>query len=96
MVTAIQTEQRLAECRPPTPNVTFYDAMPDKNGEVWAGEMNAGRFLRFNPATGVWIEYVLPEAISHVRRTWIDNSTDPVTAWYVDHDGLLVRMEPTE
>ncbi len=88
--------RRLAEYRPPTPNVTFYDAMPDKNGEVWAGEMNAGRFLRFNPATSVWIEYVLPEPISHVRRTWIDNSTDPVTVWYVDHDGLLVRMEPTE
>lgn len=88
--------RQLSEYRPPTPGVTFYEALPDKNGEVWAGEMNAGRFLRFNPRTGLWIEYVLPEPISHNRRTWIDNSTNPVTVWYVDHDGLLVRLEPLE
>ena len=40
----------------PRPNVTFYDAKPDKNGEVRAGELNAARFLRFNPATEAWIE----------------------------------------
>lgn len=88
--------RQLTEYRPPTPGVTFYEAMPDKNGEIWLGAMNAGRFMRFNPRTGLWIEYVLPEPISHNRRTWIDNSTDPVTVWYVDHDGLLVRIEPLE
>jgi len=30
--------------------VTFYEAMPDKNGEVWAGALHGGRFLRFNRA----------------------------------------------
>jgi streptogramin lyase len=59
----------------------FYEAMPDKNGEVWAGELEGGGFLRLNPRTERWIEYVLPEPYAHDRRTWIDNSTNPVTVW---------------
>jgi len=88
--------RQIREYWPPTPYVTFYEAMPDKNGEVWAGELHGGRFSRFNPRTDRWIEYVLPEPYSHDRRTWIDNSTNPVTVWYVDHDGYLVRIQPLE
>jgi virginiamycin B lyase len=87
---------QLSEYRPPTPGVTFYECLPDKNGEIWAGELYAGRFVRFNPKTDRWTEYVLPEPVSHDRRTWIDNSTDPVTVWYVDHDGIMVRIQPME
>ena len=76
--------------------MTFYEAMTDKNGEVWAGEMQGGRFVRLNPATVQWTEYVLPEPFAHNRRTWIDNSTDPVTVWYVDHNGYMVRLQPLE
>jgi hypothetical protein len=43
----------------------------------------------FNPKEDRWIEYVLP-------RTWIDNSTTPVTVWYVDHNGYMVRVQPRE
>ena len=88
--------RRVSEYYPPTPYVTFYEAMPDKNGEVWGGELHGGRFARFNPRTERWIEYVLPEPYSHNRRTWIDNSTDPVTVWYVDHNGYMVRIQPLE
>jgi hypothetical protein len=28
--------------------------------------------------------------------SWIDNSTDPVTVWYVDHEGWIVRIQPLE
>ena len=69
---------------------------PDKNGEVWAGALHAGRFVRFNPRTERWIEYMMPEPYSHNRRTWIDNSTSPVTVWYVDHNGYMVRIQPLE
>jgi hypothetical protein len=41
-------------------------------------------------------EYVMPEPYSHDRRTWIDSSTDPVTVWYVDHNGYIVRIQPLE
>jgi streptogramin lyase len=75
---------------------TFYEAMPDKNGEVWAGGMQSGHFLRFNPKTEGWISYMLPEPFAHDRQTWIDNSTNPVTVWYVDHNGYMVRIQPLE
>jgi virginiamycin B lyase len=88
--------RRITEYYPPIPYVTFYEAMPDKNGEVWAGALHAGRFVRFNPRTERWIEYMMPEPYSHNRRTWIDNSTTPVTVWYVDHNGYLIRIQPLE
>jgi streptogramin lyase/mono/diheme cytochrome c family protein len=87
---------QIREFWPPTPYVTFYEAMPDKRGEVWAGELHGGRMLRFNPKADHWTEYVLPEPYSHDRRTWIDNSTTPVTVWYVDHNSYLVRVQARE
>jgi hypothetical protein len=36
----------------------------------------------------------LPEPYSHNRRAWIGNSTTPVTLWYVDHNGYIVRLQP--
>ena len=85
--------RQIREFWPPVPYVTFYEAMPDKRGEVWAGELHAGRMLRFNPQADHWTEYVLPEPYSHDRRTWIDNSTTPVTVWYVDHNSYMVRVQ---
>jgi len=79
-----------------TPYVIFYEAMPDKRGEVWAGELHGGKMLRFNPQADHWTEYVLPEPFSHDRRTWIDNSTTPVTVWYVDHNSYVVRVQARE
>jgi len=88
--------RKITEYAPPIPYVSFYEAHPDKNGEVWAGALHGGRFLRFNPRNESWIAYVMPEPFSHDRRTWIDNSTTPVTVWYVDHNGYLVRIQPLE
>jgi streptogramin lyase len=88
--------RQIREYAPPTPYVDFYEAQPDKKGEVWAGELHGGRMVRFNPKQDRWTEYVLPEPYSHDRRTWIDNSTTPVTVWYVDHNGYMVRVQPRE
>jgi hypothetical protein len=30
------------------------------------------------------------------RESWIDNSTSPVSAWYVDHEGFLVHIQPLD
>jgi streptogramin lyase/mono/diheme cytochrome c family protein len=87
---------QIREFWPPVPYVTFYEAMPDKRGEVWAGALHSGRMLRFNPQADQWTQYVLPEPYSHDRRTWIDNSTTPVTVWYVDHNSYMVRVQPRE
>jgi streptogramin lyase len=81
---------------PPTPYVTFYEAKPDKNGEVWAGAQRGGRIVRLNPKTDEWTEYQFPEPISLDWRTWVDNSTNPVTVWYGEHNGYLVRIQPLD
>ncbi len=73
---------------------SFYEANADKNGEVWASAVQTGRYLRLNPETEEWITYVLPEPYSHNRKSWIDDSTDPVSLWYVDHNSYLVHIQP--
>jgi streptogramin lyase/cytochrome c5 len=73
---------------------SFYEANADKNGEVWAGAVQTGRYSRLNPETEQWINYVLPEPYSHNRKSWIDESTDPVSLWYVDHNSFLVHIQP--
>lgn len=90
-----QTHQ-VREFVPPTPYLTFYEAKPDKNGEIWAGAQRGGRMVRYNPKTDVWIEYQFPEPISLDWRTWVDNSTNPVTVWYGEHNGYLVRLQPLQ
>jgi streptogramin lyase len=89
-------EKRIHEYSLPTPYASLYTAMADKNGEIWGGEMHGGRYFRFNPKTELWTEYLLPEPYGIDRESWIDNSTDPVTVWYVDHDGWIVRIQPLE
>jgi virginiamycin B lyase len=88
--------KRVFEFRVPTPNTALYTARADKNGEIWAGESHSGRYARFNPKAQQWTEYVLPEPYGFDRESWIDNSTTPVTVWYVDHDGWLTRIQPME
>ena len=88
--------RKITEYWPPIPYATFYEVMPDKNGEIWGGALHTGLFIRFNPRTERWISYMLPEPYSHNRRTWIDNSTNPVTVWYVDHNGIMTRIQPLE
>ena len=89
-------EKRIHEYPLPTPYASMYSTQTDKNGEVWAGEMHSGRYLRFDPKTVRFTEYVLPEPYGIDRETWIDNSTDPVSVWYVDHEGWLVRIQPRD
>jgi len=89
-------KKRIFEYRLPTPYASLYTAHADRNGEIWAGELHSGRYLRFNPKTQTWTEYVLPEPYGFDRQSWIDNSTDPVTVRYTDHDGWIVRIQPLD
>ena len=80
----------------PHPYTDFYEAMPDKNGEVWAGVLHGRQMLRFNPKTDHWTVYQMPEPYAYNRRTVIDASTRPVTVWYVDYNNYLVRVQPLD
>jgi streptogramin lyase len=91
----VRTKQ-LREYPLPTPFNSFYEVTADDNGEAWGGEVHGGRVMRFNGRTEEMIEYVLPEPYAHSRRAWVDNSTDPVAYWYVDHNGYMVRVQPRE
>jgi streptogramin lyase/mono/diheme cytochrome c family protein len=80
----------------PTPYTSLYTTKPDKNGEVWAGELNGGHYLRFDPKTEQFTTYTLPEPFAMDRESWVDNSTSPVSVWFVDHDGWLVHIQPLD
>ena len=88
--------KKLTEYHPPVAYPSFYEVMPDKNGEIWAAALQAGKYLRFNPKTDQWIAYPMPEPYSHNRRAWIDNSTTPITLWYVDHNGYIASIQPLD
>ena len=55
-----------------------------------------GAKFRHDQRIASFTEYVLPEPYGIDRETWIDNSTTPVTVWYVDHNGYMVRVQPLE
>jgi virginiamycin B lyase len=91
---------RLQEYWPPTtpsPYTYFYEALPDRNGDVWAGVLYGREFVRLEPKTERWRVYWLAEPLAFNRRTWVDNSTTPVTVWYADYNtGYIVRIQPLE
>ncbi len=94
------TAKRIREFYPPgpvEPYTDLYSVEPDQNGEVWGGELHGREFLRFNPKTGQWTEYAMPEPYSHSRAVWVDKSSNPTTVWYADYStGRIVRIQPME
>jgi streptogramin lyase/mono/diheme cytochrome c family protein len=89
-------EKRTIEYPLPTPYTSLYTARSDKNGDIWAGELNGGRYVRFDQKTEQFTAYMLPEPYAMDRQSWIDNSTTPVSVWFIDHDGWLVRIQPLD
>jgi streptogramin lyase/mono/diheme cytochrome c family protein len=80
----------------PSPYTDFYEAQPDANGEVWAGVLHGRQMVRYNQHNGEWHVYQMPEPFAYDRRTYIDASTHPVSVWYIDYNGYLVRVQPRE
>ena len=92
-------DAQIVEYRPPIaphPYTDFYEAMPDKNGEVWAGVLHGRQMLRLDPKTEKWTVYQMPEPYAYNRRTVIDTSTGKPTVWYVDYNNYLVRVQPLD
>ena len=81
----------------PTPaDFAPYDAMLDKNSEIWSGGMNSDLVLRIDPKTDQSIAYLLPRE-TNIRRVFVDNSTNPVTFWVgSNHGGEIVKVEPLD
>jgi streptogramin lyase len=82
---------------PPMPWSGAYDAVPDKNGEVWSGGMHADYIFRLNPNTGEITRYLLPTLEANVRKVMVDNSTNPVTFWVGEnHHAKIAKLETLE
>ena len=80
----------------PTPHTYPYDVYLDKNGELWSGSMSNDRVLRFDPRSGISVEYLLPHQ-TNVRRIFIDDTTTPVTFWAGNnHHAAIVKLEPLD
>lgn len=88
---------RIRAFAPPTPYFpysSFYTAVPDRNGNVWAAWVHGPGFVRFDPAKRTWRVYDSPEPSAFARSTWVDDSTTPVSIWYPDYQmGTLVRIQ---
>jgi streptogramin lyase len=90
----IKTEQ-IREWRLPE-NFAPYDAVMDRNGEVWTGGMSADTIFRIDTKTGQSVGYLLPES-TNIRRVNVDNSTTPVTFWVGNnHRGKIIKLEPMD
>jgi len=57
--------KRVHEYPLPTPYTSLYTARADKNGEVWAGELNGGRYLRFDPKTETFTRLYAARTVQH-------------------------------
>jgi streptogramin lyase len=80
-----------------TPWGGTYDAVPDKNGEVWSGGMHTDYIFRLNPANGEVTKYMLPTLGTNIRRMDVDDSTNRVAVWIGEnHHGKLTKIEPLE
>ena len=61
---------------------------------VALGSLAVGLVINRFSSRPLPIVYQMPEPYSYDRRTYIDASTHPVTVWYVDYNGYLVRVQP--
>jgi streptogramin lyase len=81
---------------PLPPYMSPYDAVIDKNGDIWTGGMSTDRVARVNSQTGETIEYLMPHPIN-IRRVDVDNSTNPPTFWVGNNHGAsIVKVEPID
>ena len=81
----------------PAPPATYpYDAVLDKNGDIWTGGMFNDRVARINSRTGETVGYLLPRS-TNIRRVDVDNSTNPPTLWIGNnHSASIVKVEPLD
>lgn len=67
---------------PPTETSGTYSVSADrKNNLIWVSEQQADKIARFNPKTGEWVEFPLPDSESDPRRIEID-PTNPNRVWW--------------
>lgn len=88
--------EKFQEWAVPSPEFFPYDVAADKNGEPWAITEFSDRVERLNTKTGEFVEYLLPRETNE-RRSFVDESTTPVTFWVGNtHGASIVKLEPLD
>ena len=88
--------EKFQEWAVPSTEFFPYDVVSDKNGEAWAVTEFSDRVERLNPKTGEFVEYLVPRE-TNMRRSFVDNSTTPVTFWVGNtHGASVVKLEPLD
>ena len=88
--------EKFQEWAVPSPDFLPYDVVADKNGEAWATTEFSDRVERLNSKTGEFVEYLLPRETNE-RRSFVDQSTTPVTFWVGNtHGASIIKLEPLD
>ncbi|GAB3287441.1 hypothetical protein GCM10027297_32170 [Parahaliea aestuarii] len=73
--------------------ISPYYAHPDGKGRIWASSTGSDRLLRFNPATGELVQYLMP-VYYDARKIVVVDGTDRTTIWIPNKNtAQLVRVE---
>jgi streptogramin lyase len=89
--------KQFQEWADPTPWDAPYDLVCDKDGYLWTGGMTTDLITRFNPKTGQFFKYLLPNLGVNVRRVEVDDSpTHPVFWVGENHLAKIAKIQPLE
>ena len=79
----------------PTPHTNPYDAILDRNENLWMGGMASDRITRLDTRTNELIEYLLPRT-TNVRRVYVDNAPKPSFWVGNNNEAMIIKVEPLE
>ena len=75
------------------PFISPYYSHPDNRGRIWISSTGSDRLLRFDPATGELVQYLMP-VYYDARKVVVDLSADHTTVWLPNkNQGQLIRVE---
>jgi virginiamycin B lyase len=79
---------------PPTETSGTYSVTVDrKNNLVWVSEQQADKIARYNPKTGEWVEFPLPDSESDPRRIEVDPNYPNRVWWSGNLSGRMGFVE---
>jgi virginiamycin B lyase len=79
---------------PPTETSGTYSVSVDrKNNLIWVSEQQADKIARYNPKTGEWVEFPLPDSESDPRRIEVDPNFPSRVWWSGNLSGRMGFVE---
>ena len=86
--------KQMAFFAPPTETNGAYSVTVDrKNNLIWVSEQQADKIARYNPKTGEWVEFPLPDSESDPRRIEIDPNNPNRIWWSGNLSGYMGFIE---